>query len=754
VDSSRLVVPLRESASIGDGRVGGKAVNLARLIEGGHRVPEGFCITTAAYELFLGQSSLVKTIQMEIGRKSLARMRWEEIWDAALRLRTRFLKAPVPNAVMRAMLAHASPLKEPLAVRSSAPGEDSSTRSYAGLHESVTGVKGGAALLDALRVVWASLWSDAALLYRRELGLDPLRSRMAVVVQEMALSDRSGVGFGADPRSPSKDHEIIEAVPGPCGDLVDGAVDPDRWILKRGSGEVIEWKPGLVEGRPRAAPVLGEEDIASLHEVIGDVRSLFGWPPDIEWTGGHSDLTLLQARPVTTARPAEDEQDERDWYLSLRPGSTRLAELRERVVNKLIPQLEAEGNELISEPVESYGDEELAGAIDRRKAVLDKWKKIYWDEFIPFAHGVRRLAVYYNDAMKPEDPFEFVKLLRGQNMLASSRNRSLIELSEEIGGNDALLDALAALSGDGDQRRRGLTVEEIGDAVRSIEGGPDFFARLKSIADDFLTISYAGQRLDNRMELALASLVELASSPRRPMAGEREDGSLDEAKSLEARLLAAVGAPREKEAREVIETARLSWRLRDDDNVLIGRVENQLLRALEPAADRLRIRGSLTGDSGVTVEAAEALAGALRSPGAGPVSLPKATPQPQKKRLAPGETPRQIIGQPASPGIATGKARIVAEADDLGRFREGEILVCDSIQPAITHLVPLAAAIVERRGGMLIHGAIIARELGIPCVNGAEDAAEILRDGDLLTVDGDLGIVTVGPPEFDLEASG
>ena len=69
----------------------------------------------------------------------------------------------------------------------------------------------------------------------------------------------------------------------------------------------------------------------------------------------------------------------------------------------------------------------------------------------------------------------------------------------------------------------------------------------------------------------------------------------------------------------------------------------------------------------------------------------------------------------------------------------------------MTHLVPLASAIVERRGGMLIHGAIIARELGIPCVNGVRKAADILRNGDPVTVDGHLGIVTVGAAEFDLE---
>ena len=69
----------------------------------------------------------------------------------------------------------------------------------------------------------------------------------------------------------------------------------------------------------------------------------------------------------------------------------------------------------------------------------------------------------------------------------------------------------------------------------------------------------------------------------------------------------------------------------------------------------------------------------------------------------------------------------------------------------MTHLVPIASAIVERRGGMLIHGAIIARELGIPCVNGIRNAVSILKNTEFVTVDGHLGIVTIGAAEFDLE---
>lgn len=104
-----------------------------------------------------------------------------------------------------------------------------------------------------------------------------------------------------------------------------------------------------------------------------------------------------------------------------------------------------------------------------------------------------------------------------------------------------------------------------------------------------------------------------------------------------------------------------------------------------------------------------------------------------------------------SPGLASGNVRRITTAEQLRGFHAGGVLVCDAIQPMMTHLVPLAAAVVERRGGMLIHGAIIAREMGIPCVNGVAGAVELLQDGDFVTVDGHLGIVTVGLPEFELE---
>ena len=203
----------------------------------------------------------------------------------------------------------------------------------------------------------------------------------------------------------------------------------------------------------------------------------------------------------------------------------------------------------------------------------------------------------------------------------------------------------------------------------------------------------------------------------------------------------------------MIEIGRISWKLRDDDNLLVARIESQLMRAIEIAIQRLRAARRVVGEGYPSEAEIESVVCALRDSTVEPVVIETKGPAtaPADAHLVPGERPRQLMGQPASAGLTTGRVRCICGREDLGQFRKGEVLVCDAIQPTMTHLVPLAAAIVERRGGMLIHGAIIARELGLPCVNGISDVVDLLQDGDLISVDGNLGIVTVGEPEFDLE---
>ncbi|WP_199423548.1 PEP/pyruvate-binding domain-containing protein [Actinotalea solisilvae] len=99
------------------------------------------------------------------------------------------------------------------------------------------------------------------------------------------------------------------------------------------------------------------------------------------------------------------------------------------------------------------------------------------------------------------------------------------------------------------------------------------------------------------------------------------------------------------------------------------------------------------------------------------------------------------VGTPASPGRATGPARVVGGLDELDRFGAGDVLVCRTTSPAWTPLLAVASAVVTETGGLLAHAAIVARELGIPAVLGVRGATTLLRDGQEVVVDGTRGTV-------------
>jgi pyruvate,water dikinase len=202
--------------------------------------------------------------------------------------------------------------------------------------------------------------------------------------------------------------------------------------------------------------------------------------------------------------------------------------------------------------------------------------------------------------------------------------------------------------------------------------------------------------------------------------------------------LDAFSESRHGESLELLDLARACYRLRDDDNIHLGRIESQSAAAVAEGRRRL-------DSDGAAGEECEALKAALENLDFGNRMHPASQPA-----ISVGDRvlARQLIGQPAGPGVAKGKARVVRRHADLEDFAHGEILVCDAVDPNMTFVVPLAAAVVERRGGMLIHGAIIAREYGLPCVTGIPDVTSLVQTGDLLTVDGYLGIVTVGSGEL------
>lgn len=713
------LIPLKTAGQKAAQTMGGKAAMLARLQQEGFQVPTGYCLPVHVYHEFLHETGLEAFITMELQRKDFEQMRWEEVWDVSLRIRnhfaTRHWPGPMKEKLLEDLRQEAAGWPA-VAVRSTAPGEDSARQSFAGLHESRVMLRGEEAILEAIRIVWASLWSDGALLYRHELGLDPVKSGMAVVVQEMVVGEVSGVLFTRAPQD--RNEMMVEAVWGLNQALVDGTIEPDRWHISRTSGEITEKHE--VEHRAamlvttrglevcavdKSQSPLNADLCRDLYRTGCELESLLGGAVDIEWTRSAQGLHILQARPITATLQSGPD-DERPWYLSLHRSLENLEALREELENDILPGMELDARQMTTVELSRLSNHDLAEEYARRSQILQKWLQTYKDKCIPMAHGLRLFGELYNDLFKPEDPFEFVSLLHSDDLLAVQRNRQLHAMANLLRADPPLLQQLKEGGGiPQDSRLQSMRLE--------------FDARFSGI----------NWVLQDHFDLP-AWLVKLAEQDaEETLAGEppgsKPQPSFDDLPDQE-RIV----------AERILAVARASYLLRDNDNLYLGKVRAGVAAAEQEVRKR---RGA--GDT-------EEL-GDLLSEETGTEILFKRYDASQ----APGGTTaisqlaRQLVGQPAGPGVSSGTARVMNNPDALAGFKRGEVLVCDAIEPNMTFLAPLAAAIIERRGGMLIHGAIIAREYRIPCVTGIPNATSIIQSGDSLTVDGYLGIVTIDRKE-------
>ena len=712
--------------------IGGKAMALFQMAAAGLPVPPPLCISTAAYDLFVDANHLREKIGLELYRKDIKEMRWEEIWDASLRIQLLFLKGKISGELKESILEAIRDEfgEQPLVIRSSAPEEDGAGGSFAGLHESHINVSGAEEIIRKIKKVWASLWSDRAILYRQELGLEVLTSRMAVVVQPFAEGRVSGLLFTQNPLNDQQ--MVIEAVHGLNQGLVDGAVAPDRWLINRESLQVEAHQApeardiwfmrspsgGILSGRldrdRSVQPPLDESSVDGIVRLGLRVEDHCGTPQDIEWTLADEQWCLLQARPITAGNKAS-QGDKRSWYLSLTRSYDNLLHLREQITRKLLPEMDEDAARLAAVNFAEMGDADLALELRRRSDLNERWTAVYWSDFIPFAHGVRLFGEVYNDLLEPDDPFEFVTLLTGQKMLSTERNDLLKGCAELAAADDALFQSLK-------------------DGVLKGVGGEQFQSKISRLRSHF-SIDFVGVGDPQAVDRIISSMIVQYSL----LPGDSRTTSQPERERLEQVFLERAEQNIDLDPAELLSMARESYRIRDDDNIHIGRIGQELERACDHARTRLHENGSSLPPGTSALTLALLLEGetvAEHAVQAAEAELPKGAEHPRVRA-------RQLQGQPASRGIAGGRARVVEKMSDLSGFLKGEVLVIDAIDPTMTFFAPLAAAIIERRGGMLIHGAIIAREYGIPCVTGVVGATDYISTGDRVTVDGYLGICTV-----------
>jgi len=838
-----IVRPLSAIRASDLGGVGGKAANLGELVAKGFPVPDGFVLTTDAYQAAAAEAGVV------VSRPE----------EAAERLRN----IDVPEAVADGALeAYRGLGGGPVAVRSSATAEDLPGASFAGQQDTYLGIEGDAQVLDAIRKCWASLWNERAVAYRRVQGLDDEGVGIGVVVQRMVDAASAGVLFTADPITGRRHRAVVDAAAGLGEAVVSGSVDPDHYAVDPETGGIDQ---RAVRG---SAPVLGDAEVLELAAIGRRIEDKLGAPQDIEFAfDAAGSLWILQARPITTLFPLPERS----------PGSEDLrvyfsASVAQGYFEPITP--------MGVEPFHAIG-RRLAGAFARGRRgpgqvespVLVSGGRI-WGDLTPVVRnpigrevlvkltsvGEARSSVVFSRLaedprftargsrvgtirtvvpllLRSGIPRYALRLIRSPDPVRARLIREIedvtrVDLPADATATDRL-DAAEALLARGPSfvfpRMLGLVVagmvsylvagrllrgrateEELQTLTRGLPHNPttemdlalwDLTTRLRAdpVSREAMLERQPAELAQAYRDGALPSTLQTGLTEFLGRYGFRSVGEIDlgvarwsedpsyllgaisnylrleddaiapdeqfrrgagAAEAMIQTLLARVRGPRRWLLRFFLGRVRRLMGSREMPKfVLIRTLFTPLRELLRPVGEELVVVGRLSAWDDVYFLTLAEVRGALGGADMRDLVIERrATHVRDRARryiprvlLSDGTDAEAALisvpegalrGSPASPGTVTGPARTILSPHG-ARLEPGEILVAPSTDPGWTPLFLTAGGLVMEMGGMMSHGAVVAREYGIPAVVGVPGATERIETGATITVDGSAGVVSI-----------
>ena len=314
---------------------GGKGANLAEIYNLRIPVPPGFVVTAQAYDYFIEKAGLKDKI-----KELLSKIDYEdtsELNEITKQIRNLIENAKFPKEMEEEIIESYNNLdikeddfkqtdsvvdilktsREPLfvAVRSSATAEDLADASFAGQQDSFVNVKGNTELIHSIKKCFASLYTARATYYRQKKKFKHEDVSLAVIVQKMVDSIKSGVVFSKNPAQ-KDDNIVIEAVWGLGEGIVSGRITPDKYLVspelkiidtklankkiaitRDAGGKKVTVKLNEEKSKQQ---VLKEYEIRKLSEIAIKLEKHYQKPQDIEFAIENEDIMIVQTRPITT----------------------------------------------------------------------------------------------------------------------------------------------------------------------------------------------------------------------------------------------------------------------------------------------------------------------------------------------------------------------------------------------------------------------------------------------------------------------
>jgi len=848
--------------------VGGKGMSLAKMVQAGFPVPDGFHITTTAYRQFVTTNGLQTKILTALKAVDITLPSSLETTSATIS--KLFAEIPIPTDIASSITETYTALenRQSVAVRSSATAEDLPEASFAGQQDTYLNIHGEEDLLEAVKKCWSSLWTARAIAYRIKNNIDQNTIALAVVVQEMVDAEAAGILFTANPINGHRDEMVINAAWGLGEAIVGGLVSPDTIVADKVTGKVKSYEVAektvitvriekgtneepLNDSR-RSSKVLNEAQVIELVNISRKIESYYGSPQDIEWCHTDGRFFIVQSRPITTL-PALDVSAPTSWKLPKGAYAVMRNNIVELMADPLSPLFATLGLEAINTSLprmmnESLGlggilpDESIivinkyaynngsvsakgmvrllfnmrkiarmmfTGAVERWTEhgrphyfeTVEKWSAKDWrsfssgdlvksarqltefaiDAYVALVSGVIPAAwiteaVFtnvYNRLIKRHDDPTAPTFLLGYDSLPIRADKSLYSLAEWARGYPALAQCLertptgqlVALCESGNVP---------GDVVPAIwdEWRMRFHQHLHDYGYMLYDLDFVHPvPADDPAPVLDALKLYMKEQGTNPYTRQRESAERREK---------AVSVMRER-----LKGLRLKWfnkyltsaqkyaPLREDGLAEIGLAYPLIRQMLHEVGSRFVKHNVIPKvDDIFWLTQDEVLKTATRlDTGQSAQSLAEKIPQRKAEhRDALNVTPPMMLpqmkifgfdlmslkdkrgrrnkgdvikGVAASPGQASGVARVLHGPEDFDQMKPGDVLVAPITTPAWTPLFAMASAVVTDIGGPLSHGSIVAREYGIPAVLGTGVATRRLNSGDNVEVNGAEGIVSI-----------
>ncbi|HEU5226190.1 MAG TPA: phosphoenolpyruvate synthase [Ktedonobacteraceae bacterium] len=852
--------------------VGGKGANLGELskIEG-IRVPDGFCLSTEAFQRIIGETSSINEL---LDRLSLLKVKdREKIGELSGEIRRVIEGIAIPQDIQEEIARHLSMFgeKHAYAIRSSATTEDLPTASFAGQQDTYLNIIGKEAILKHISKCWASLFTERAVTYRLQNGFDHRKVHLSVVVQKMVFPQAAGILFTADPVTSNRKVLSIDASFGLGEALVSGLVNAD--IYKVRNGKVIDKKISTkklamyalkdggtkeqeIEPERQNRQVLTDEQILQLERIGRKIEEHFGHPQDIEWCLVNDTFFIVQSRPITTLYPIPEANDQENHvYVSVGHGQMMtdpmkplglsfflltaarpmykaggrlfvdithqlaLPASRESILDVLgkgdplikdalmtiiergdfirslpddkqekLPNKSNQGRSLADfKTLNEYDPAIVADLIKRSETSIEELK-----QNIQTKSGSDLLGFILEDIQQLKKSLSNPQSF-GVIMTAMNASSWINENMKEWLGEKNVADTLSQSVPHNITSEMGLALLDVADVIRPY---PEVIEYLQQVKDDtFLDelvkfdggqetqdalsayLNKYGMRCVGEIDITKTRWSEkpttlipiILSNIKNFEPGEskrRFEQGLQEALKKEQEVLDRLkqlpdGTQKARETKRMISLVRNFIGYREYPKY--GMIHRYFVykQALLKEAERLVQADVIHEKEDIYYLTFEELREVIRTHTLDYQIISKRKDEYKfYEKLTPprvitsdgeiiaGEYKREhipseaIVGLPVSSGGIEGRARVILNMEDAD-LEDGDILVTSFTDPSWTPLFVSIKGLVTEVGGLMTHGAVIAREYGLPAVVGVESATKLIKDGQRIRVNGTEGYVEI-----------